>query len=329
MPDRLPPLSPAALVRAEARALEAVADRLESSEAAAFQALTHRIIHAAPGHRVILSGIGKSGLIAQKIAATLCSTGTPAHFLHAGDALHGDLGMVLPGDTVLLFSSSGETPELLALLPLLRRIPRVFVAAVCGCAHSSLARAADSLLDASVPGEACPHDLVPTASTTAMLALGDALALTVSQGHGFTEADFARLHPGGRLGRRLARVEELMHTGEALPTVGLEADLPSLIHEMSHKKLGMTLVLDAGKLAGIISDGDLRRLLERDGAHAHTRRAGEIMNPHPVTIPANAPASEALSLMERRKITSVVAVTPEGEPRGVLHLHDLWVPGNG
>jgi arabinose-5-phosphate isomerase len=231
--------------------------------------------------------------------------------------------MLARGDTVLLLSSSGETEELLRLLPLLKRLADTLIT-LSGNPSSTLAQASDVVLDASVPCEACPNNLAPTASTTVMLALGDALALEVSRRRGWRAEDFAELHPGGRLGKRLARVSELMHTADAMPRVSPTTPMPEVIYEMSRKKLGMTVVEEEGALAGMISDGDLRRLLERDGGKALDHMAGEIMNPHPVTIEAGAFASSALALMEEKKITSLIVMTPEDRVAGVLHLHDLW-----
>jgi arabinose-5-phosphate isomerase len=333
------PTRPSDLVRIEARALLELAIRLDGPMSVPFARATDLVLEAVTrGNKVILLGIGKSGLIARKIAATLRSTGTPAHFLHPAEALHGDLGMVAPGDLLLALSSSGETPELLALLPALRRLGNPLLS-LCGAPASTLAQASAVTLDASVTAEACALNLAPTASTTVMLALGDALALEVSRRRGFAPADFADLHPGGRLGQKLARVKNLMHSGDAIPSVAPHTPMPKVIHEMSHKKLGMTTVLGAPglvsetwegaprtplKLLGIISDGDLRRLLERDGQNALAHTAAEIMNPHPVTISPDAFAAEAVALMEARKITSLVVTTPAGEALGVLHLHDLW-----
>jgi arabinose-5-phosphate isomerase len=338
--------SPAEFVRVEARALLELAIRLDGpARASCDRALTLLNETVAAGHRIILLGVGKSGLIARKIAATMRSTGTPAHFLHPSEALHGDLGMIASGDLVLALSASGETEEILALLPALRRLGATLVS-LCGEPASTLAIASVVSLDCSVTSEACSMNLAPTASTTVMLALGDALALEVSRLRGFNESDFAALHPGGRLGRRLALVGELMHSGAALPCVVPSTPMPDVIHEMSHKKLGMTTVLspetgpgghtaphtstphraDARQLLGLISDGDLRRLLERDGPHALAHTAGEIMNPHPLTISPEAFASEALSLMEERKITSLIVTDQAGCALGVVHLHDLWTP---
>jgi arabinose-5-phosphate isomerase len=316
---------PAELVRTEARALLELAMRLDGPMATPFAKATTLLVEAAGrGSRVIVLGMGKSGLIARKIAATLRSTGTPAHFLHPAEALHGDLGMIAAGDVVVALSSSGETEELLTLLPALGRMGSVVIS-LCGADGSSLAQASEVFLDASVGAEAGALKLAPTASTTVMLALGDALALEVSRQRGFAAADFAELHPGGRLGRRLARVKTLMHSGEAMPQVAVDTVMTQVIHEMSHKKLGMTTVVGAGeKLLGMISDGDLRRLLERDGPGVLAHTAGEIMNAKPMTIGAEALAGEALALMEGRKITSLIVVGDQGEALGVVHLHDLW-----
>jgi arabinose-5-phosphate isomerase len=317
---------PSEVVRTEARALLELAIRLDGAMAAPFARAVELVVEAvAGGHRVIVLGMGKSGLIARKIAATLRSTGTAAHFLHPAEALHGDLGMIAAGDVVVALSASGETEELLALLPALQRMGSVLIS-LCGAGRSTLAQASAVWLDASVTAEACVMNLAPTASTTVMLALGDALALEVSRQRGFEAADFAELHPGGRLGRRLARVGSLMHAGDAMPQVARDTPMADVIHEMSHKRLGMTAVVgDGGVLLGVISDGDLRRLLERDGAGAMARTAGEIMNARPVTIAPEAFAGEALVLMEGRKITSLIVVGVDGDARGVVHLHDLWV----
>ncbi|QHS51461.1 SIS domain-containing protein [Edaphobacter sp. 12200R-103] len=316
---------PSEYVRIEARALLELAMRLDGPMQAAFAQAVDQVLAAITGrNRVILTGIGKSGIIARKIVATLCSTGTPAHYLHPAEAVHGDLGMLAHGDTVLLLSASGETEELLRLLPLLKRMTGKLIA-FCGNPSSTLAQASDVILDASVSCEACPNNLAPTASTTVMLALGDALALEVSRRRGWKAEDFAELHPGGRLGKRLAKVGELMHAGDALPRVLSLTPMSEVIYEMSRKKLGMTTVVGKdGVLLGMISDGDLRRLLERDGGKALDHNAGEIMNPDPITIEPGAFASSALALMEEKKITSLIVTTSNGRAEGVLHLHDLW-----
>ncbi len=321
---------PSDLVRTEARALLELAMRLDGPMAAPFARAVELMVEAvARGGRTILLGMGKSGLIARKIAATLCSTGTPAHFLHPAEALHGDLGAVAAGDVAIALSASGETEEVLALLPALTRLGCAIVS-LSGEGASTLAQASAVWLDAGVTAEACVLNLAPTASTTVMLALGDALALEVSRRRGFAATDFAELHPGGRLGRRLARVDKLMHTGDALPQVAADTVMTQVIHEMSHKKLGMTAVIGEGRaLLGMISDGDLRRLLERDGPNALAHTAGEIMNAHPVTIAPEAFAGEALELMEARKITSLIVVGMKGDALGVVHLHDLWATAQG
>jgi arabinose-5-phosphate isomerase len=322
-----PPVSPAECVRIEADALLTLADRLEGAMAAPFAQASSRLTQAVrDGHRVVTTGVGKSGLIARKLAATLVSTGIPAQFLHPADALHGDLGVLQPGDVAIALSYSGETEELLRLLPLLPRLG-VAMIAFCGCVTSTLARAAEVALDVAVDREACSHQLVPTASTTAMMALGDALALSVSHALGFQPKDFAELHPGGQLGRKLQRVEALMHAGPAMPQVSGSAAMPQIIHEMSAKRLGLTAVTDGTQLVGIISDGDLRRLFERNGPYAFHKTASDIMNTAPLTIAPGIFATEALVLMEQRKIT-VLPVTADGTLHspllGVIHLHDLW-----
>jgi len=317
-------LRPSEFVRVEAAALNELATRLDTTMLAPFTRTADLLLQSIDSrHRIIVTGIGKSGIIARKIAATLRSTGTPAHFLHAAEAIHGDLGMLDSGDIVLALSYSGETEELLRLLPTLKRLNAKLVA-IGGCSTSTLAQASNIFLDTSVSVEACPLNLAPTASTTVMLGLGDALALEVSRRRGWKAEDFADLHPGGRIGRRLARVRELMHTGDALPQVASSTPMTQVIYEMSRKKLGMTTVLEGDLLAGMISDGDLRRLLERDGSHALEHTAGDIMNPKPLTIDGSALASSALALMEEKKITSLIVITVSGRVEGVVHLHDLW-----
>jgi arabinose-5-phosphate isomerase len=315
---------PSEFVRVEAAALNELATRLDTTMLAPFTRTADLLLQSIDSrHRIIVTGIGKSGIIARKIAATLRSTGTQAHFLHAAEAIHGDLGMLDSGDIVLALSYSGETEELLRLLPTLKRLNAKLVA-IGGCSTSTLAQASNIFLDTSVSVEACPLNLAPTASTTVMLGLGDALALEVSRRRGWKAEDFADLHPGGRIGRRLARVRELMHTGDALPQVASSTPMTQVIYEMSRKKLGMTTVLEGDLLAGMISDGDLRRLLERDGSHALEHTAGDIMNPKPLTIDGSALASSALALMEEKKITSLIVITVSGRVEGVVHLHDLW-----
>ena len=318
-------ITAAQVVRAEANALAALATRLETDLEPTFAAALDLLEPAAAaGRPLFLTGIGKSGLIAGKIAATFRSTGTPAHFLHPTEALHGDLGMLAPGDTLLLLSASGETEELLALLPIAQRL-RLKLLALCCAPASTLARASALAIDLSISEEACPHNLAPTTSTTVMLALGDALALTLSQRRGFAPEHFADLHPGGNLGLKLTRVRDVMHTADAIPHVAPATLMPDVIYEMSRKKLGLTTILDINnQLQGIISDGDLRRMLERAGANSLSLSAADIMNPSPITIPADTFAAAALSLMEARGITALIVTAPTHEVEGILHLHDLW-----
>ena len=321
-------VTPAQVVRAEAAALLELAEQLETTLRQPFEAVILLLDQATTERRgILLTGVGKSGLIAQKIAATLRSTGTPAHFLHPTEALHGDLGMIAPADVLVAVSSSGETEEITNLLPAAQRLRLRIVALGCG-ADSSLARAAEITLETCISEEACPHNLAPTTSTTVMLALGDALAVALSQRRGFAPEDFADLHPGGRLGRRLARVGELMHSGDAIPRVSAATPMPDVIYEMSRKKLGLsTVTTQDGQLLGIISDGDLRRTLEREGAHALALTAGDIMNSSPLTITAAEFAAIALATMEARTVTALLVTAPTGKLEGVLHLHDLWALG--
>ena len=321
------PPSPADLVRIEAAALTALAERLDGPMRGPFDrasALLSETVRS--GRRAVLTGIGKSGHIARKIAATLVSTGTPAQFLHPAEALHGDLGVLTAGDVLIALSYSGETAEILRMVPVLPRLG-VKLISFCGCSTSSLANASAIALDISVSREACDLQLAPTASTTTMLALGDALALHVSRSLNFKARDFAELHPGGQLGRRLASVRQLMHSGTALPRVLPTATMPQIIHEMSAQRLGITTVQLEDQLLGIISDGDLRRLFERNGPHAFHKTAADILNAAPLTIAPTQLALEALVIMEQRKITALI-VTEDGSPTtaaiGVLHLHDLW-----
>jgi arabinose-5-phosphate isomerase len=323
------------VVRIEAEALRSLADRMAGPMAAAFQQAVDLLFCCAG--RVVVTGMGKSGLIARKIAATLSSTGTPALYLHPVDALHGDLGMVVRGDVVLALSASGETEEILALLATIKRLQVPLIAMTGdelfdksrrssrgGSRASTLAAAADVALDCSIAEEACSLGLAPTASTTTMLALGDALAVTLSEKRGFKEEDFANLHPGGKLGKRLARVESLMHTGDALPCVTPTTTMPDVIYEMSRKKLGVTAVVEDEKLVGIISDGDLRRLLEKRGKDVLDLTASEAMTKNPRTIAPEEFAATALALMEEKKITSLMVVDGSGKLQGIVHLHDLW-----
>jgi arabinose-5-phosphate isomerase len=273
--------------------------------------------------RVIVTGMGKSGIIARKLAATLSSTGTAATFLHPAEALHGDLGIVQEGDVVIALSSSGETDELVRLLEAIRRIGARLIS-ITGRPRSTLGQASDLTLNCHVAEEACPMNLAPTASTTATLALGDALAMALSLRKGFKAENFADLHPGGRLGRRLMRIEALMHSGDAVPRVGPDAAMPDVIHEMSSKRLGMACVVTPdGRLAGIVTDGDLRRHMTSQ-ANLLGRRAADVMTKSPVTIRGSSLAVEAIRVMEERKITSLVVVDAGQRVEGVVHLHDLW-----
>ncbi len=319
------------VVRIEAEALRALADRLAGPMAADFERAVELLYRCAG--RIVVSGMGKSGLIARKIAATLTSTGSPALFLHPAEALHGDLGMVVRGDVVVALSASGETSEVLQLLAAVKRLGVPLITMTCDELHSvsqeprsasTLVQAADVALDCSVAHEACSLGLAPTASTTTMLALGDALAVALSQRRGFKEEDFASLHPGGKLGKRFLRVSALMHTGNALPQVKPGTAMSDVIYEMSRKGLGMTTVVDGKKLVGLISDGDLRRLLERHGKKVFDLAAAECMTRSPRTVGPDVFAIAALDIMEQKKITALPVVDAAGHLLGVLHLHDLW-----
>jgi arabinose-5-phosphate isomerase len=323
------------VVRIEAEALRALADRLAGPMGADFERAVELMFNC-PG-RVVVTGMGKSGLIARKIAATLNSTGSPALYLHPVEALHGDLGMIVRGDVVLALSASGETDEILQLLATIKRLRVSLIALTCeGMASisadksvratrpSTLASASNVVLDCSISQEACSLGLAPTASTTTMLALGDALAVALSERRGFKEEDFANLHPGGKLGKRLARVESLMHSGELVPRVTPETKMPDVIYEMSRKKLGLTTVVDGDRLLGVISDGDLRRLLEKRGKDGLDLTAEDCMTRNPKTIGPREFAAAALARMEEMKITSLVVVDGDQGLLGILHLHDLW-----
>ena len=337
------------VVRIEAEALRALADRLAGPMAADFQRALE-LMFGCQG-RVVVTGMGKSGIIARKVAATLNSTGSPALYLHPVEALHGDLGMVVRGDVVLALSASGETEEILRLLATIKRLQVPLIAMTCDETQgsfdsaaasqsrssysaqddnsrkkraSTLASAADVALDCSISKEACSLGLAPTASTTTMLALGDALAVALSEKRGFKEEDFANLHPGGKLGKRLARVASLMHSGDAVPRVNAATKMPDVIYEMSRKKLGVTTVVDGDRLLGVISDGDLRRLLEQRGKDTLDLTAQDCMTRTPKTIGPEEFAATALARMEEMKITSLVVVDGERRLLGIVHLHDLW-----
>ena len=354
------------VVRIEAEALHQLAARIAGPMAAAFEKAL-QLLHDCRG-RVVVTGMGKSGIVARKIAATLSSTGTPALFLHPAEAVHGDLGILVRGDVVIALSSSGQTEEILNLLVTIKRLgvemismtgDRIYSAPpsdiqpnrVSSSAKSeragrkinsntarsarnkikagnvvlsTLAAAAEVALDCSVDQEACSLGLAPTASTTTMLALGDALAVALADKRGFKEEDFASLHPGGKLGKKLARVEALMHSGDAVPRVSANTRMPDVIYEMSRKGLGVTTVVEGEKLLGIISDGDLRRLLEKRGKDVVDLTAGECMTRDPKTISPLEFAAAALSIMEQKKITSLAVVGDAGKLHGIVHLHDLW-----
>jgi arabinose-5-phosphate isomerase len=304
----------------EAEAILRLRDRLDAAFVRAVDLLS------ACAGRVVWTGMGKSGIICRKLAATMASTGTPALFLHPAEAIHGDIGMVAPGDVVVAVSNSGETEELVHLLEYLKRVGNPLIA-LTSRPDSTLAGNADVHLDLAVDREACPHNLAPTASTTAALALGDALALAVSVRKGFKPADFAQLHPGGRLGKRLLAVRELMHAGDRVPRVAPDTPMKDVIYEMSRKGLGITTIQDAeGRLVGVLTDGDLRRMMETESSPL-TLTAQQAMRSRGITISADALASEALHVLEQRRITSVVVTDEQKAVLGVLHLHDLWGVG--
>jgi arabinose-5-phosphate isomerase len=306
------------VLQTEAAAILALVDRLDDRFAAAVT-----LVRDCKG-RVILTGMGKSGIVCRKISATFSSTGTSAFFLHPAEALHGDLGAIRGDDVVIALSYSGENEELVGILETLKRLGTSLIA-MTGDPRSTLAQAADVALDCRVSEEACPMNLVPTASTTAMLALGDALAMTVLVEKGFQPDDFAHLHPKGKLGRRLKRVEQLMHHGDQVPRVTPDTAMLDVIYEMSRKGLGMTCVVDeAGVLLGIITDGDLRRKMATFPNGVRERSAGELMTANPIAIRRTTLAAEALNIIEQRKITALVVVDDQRRAEGVIHLHDLW-----
>jgi arabinose-5-phosphate isomerase len=306
-----------AVIEGEAHAVAELAGRLDGKFLQAVNLLL-----ACRG-RVVVSGLGKSGHIGRKVAATLASTGTPAMFVHAAEAAHGDLGMVTPTDVFVAFSNSGASPELMTLVPILKREGTPLIA-VTGSSASALAQAADVHLDCRVEREVCPLNLAPTSSTTAMLALGDALAIACLDARGFGPQDFARSHPGGALGRRLLlRVADIMRSGEALPAVGLDATVMDGVHEITRKQLGMTAIVGAdGTLAGIFTDGDLRRLLER-GADVRATGIAQVMTRTPLTIGPDALAGEAAQLLDTRRKNQLLVVDGDARLVGALHMHDL------
>ena len=306
------------VLRIEAEAIAGLIDRLDDRFEKAVE-----LMHLCKG-RVVVTGLGKSGLIGRKIAATLASTGTPSLFLHAADALHGDLGVMAAGDILLAVSSSGETEEMVELIEPAKRIG-VQIVAMTSNPRSTLAAASDIVLDIAVKEEACSLNLAPTASTAAALAMGDALAIALLDRREFKEEDFAALHPAGRLGKKLRRIESLMHTGNDLPRVLPGAKMPDVIYEMSSKGLGLAAVAQQdGKLLGVITDGDLRRVMQRRKENVLDLSAADCMTKNPVTMPRTELAAAALRLMEEKKITSVLVVDAGGRLEGVVHLHDLW-----
>lgn len=305
----------------EASAVAALAGRLDGNFAAAC-----RLMLACRG-RVVVTGMGKSGHVAGKLAATLASTGTPAFFVHPGEASHGDLGMITGDDLVLALSNSGETSELVTILPLIKRLG-VKLISLTGKPDSTMAKTADVHLDVSVAREACPHNLAPTASTTAALAMGDALAVALLEARGFTQEDFARSHPGGSLGRRLLlRVEDIMHKGERIPSVAAGTPLSQALMEMTRKGLGMTAIVDAqGKVAGIYTDGDLRRTLDKQ-VDVHKAKVDDVMTRDCTVVKAEALAGEALHLMESRRFNGLLVVDDNRKLVGALNMHDLLRAG--
>ena len=313
------------VLRIEADAVSALIERINGSFEQAV-----KMVLSCKG-RVVVTGMGKSGLIGKKIAATLASTGTPALFLHPAEGIHGDLGMVTRGDTVIALSNSGETEEIARMLPSLKRLG-IKIIALTGNPDSTLANNSDVVIDVSVKEEACPLGLAPTASTTATLAMGDALAVVLLDQRGFKEEDFACFHPGGALGKKLLlRVRDLMHTGDSVPIVTEGTLIKDAIYEISSKKMGITSVVDpSGKLAGVISDGDLRRWMEKTektGENLLTKTASDIMTRKPKVANKDALAAEAVSLMEKNSITCLIVAGADKKPEGVIHLHDLLKAG--
>ena len=306
------------VLRVESEAIASLIDRLDARFEKAVE-----LLHNCKG-RVVVTGLGKSGLVGRKLAATFASTGTPALFLHTGEALHGDLGMLTAGDVMLAISASGETAELIELLETVKRLG-VPLLALTANPKSTLAQASNIVLDIAVKEEACSLNLAPTASTAAAMAMGDALAIALLERRGFKEEDFAALHPGGRLGNKLRRVESLMHSGENAPHVLPTAKMPDVIYEMSRKGLGLAAVTEAnGNLLGIITDGDLRRVMQKRQENVLALSAADCMTKNPITLSRHELAASALRVMEEKKITSLLITDPAGKLEGVLHIHDLW-----
>lgn len=310
------------VLKIEADAVSALTEKLNSNFEKAVE-----IIFNSKG-RVVVTGMGKSGLVGKKIAATLASTGTPAFFMHPAEASHGDLGMVTADDVIIAISNSGETEELVGLIPFLKRF-NVSLISMAGNADSTLSKAADVTLDISVKEEACPMGVVPTASTTATMAMGDALAVVLLTKRGFKEEDFASFHPGGSLGKKLfIKVKDLMHTGDALPIVSPDILMIEATVEISSKRLGVTIVADNdNKILGIVTDGDLRRGIEKWGKPFFDMKAGEVMTKNPKTISEDELAVKALSIMEKHSITSIVVPDDNGRAKGIIHLHDILRQG--
>lgn len=310
-----------AVIETEAKTIHALTHRIDESFAIACQHLLNCT------GRIIVMGMGKSGHIAKKIAATFASTGSPAFFIHPAEAKHGDFGMITKGDSVIILSNSGETEEILAILPFIKHLGMPLIT-LTGNPKSTLAKAATVNIDVSVEKEACPLNLAPTSSTTAALVMGDALAISLLEKRGFTAEDFARSHPGGSLGRRLLlRVDDVMHTNEAIPRVNFDATLKAALVEMTHKKLGMTTIMNPeGELAGIFTDGDVRRALDKN-ADIHTTTIHQIMTVNPKNIRKGTLAAEALHIMETYKITALIVVDDQNKLAGVVHMHDILRAG--
>ena len=310
------------VLRIEAEALGALTERINDKFIDAIE-----IIYSCKG-RVVVTGMGKSGIIGKKLTATLASTGTPALFLNPAEGIHGDIGMVTKGDVVIAISNSGDTDEIITLLPMLKRMD-ISIISMTGNPASLLARSSDINIDVSIKKEACSMGIVPTASTTAALAMGDAIAVTLLDRRGFCKEDFALFHPGGRLGRRLLlTVDDLTHKGDAIPSIDIETLMKEAILEITTKRLGITAVTDSdSRLQGVITDGDLRRGLEKWGEDFFSLRAGDVMTHRPKTITGNVLAAKAVSIMEKYAITVLVVVDSENNIEGIIHLHDLLKSG--
>ncbi|MBI5203407.1 MAG: KpsF/GutQ family sugar-phosphate isomerase [Nitrospirae bacterium] len=310
------------VLKIEADAILALTDKLNSN----FEEAVNTIFKSKG--RVVVTGMGKSGLVGKKIAATLASTGTPAFFLHPAEAIHGDIGMVTADDVIIAISNSGETEELVGIIPFLKRF-NVSLISMTGNPNSTLSKAADITLDVSVKEEACPLGIVPTASTTATLAMGDAIAVALLMKRGYKEEDFAFFHPGGSLGKKLfIKVKDLMHTGDALPLVSPDKSMTKAVMEISSKRLGVAIVVDSDKkILGVITDGDLRRGIEKWGKAVFDMKAGEVMTKNPKTISEDELAAKALSIMESKSITSLAVPDSDGKAKGIIHLHDILRKG--